>query len=130
MQVRYSAGGPIVSYCTKCKQSLDHIITLIEERAISKVRCRTCGGVHKYRDPATVKPPRQRKGQDGTTAVMWQACMAKARGKELLYNIAGRYRVGDIVVHEKFGKGVVRKLASNRCHVIFEDKERLMASAN
>jgi hypothetical protein len=56
--------------------------------------------------------------------------MSKARGKELVYNMTGRYRVGDIVVHDKFGKGVVRKLSMNKCHVVFQDKERLMASAN
>jgi hypothetical protein len=130
MLIRYSAGDPIVSYCTKCKQSLDHIISVMEGKTVSKVRCRVCGGVHKYRNPVTVKPTRTRKKTAVPVAVLWQAYMSKARGKELVYNMTGRYRVGDIVVHDKFGKGVVRKLSMNKCHVVFQDKERLMASAN
>jgi hypothetical protein len=130
MSERYSAGDPIVSYCSKCKLSLDHLISTVDGAAIGKVRCRSCGGVHKYRDPATVKPTRPRKTTVVPMALLWQAYMAKARGKELIYTVASRYRVGDIVIHDKFGKGVVRKLSLNKCHVVFEDKERLMASAN
>jgi hypothetical protein len=63
-------------------------------------------------------------------SVIWNTYITRARGRELVYNMTGRYRVGDVVVHDKFGKGVVRKLSMNKCHVIFQDKERLMASAN
>jgi hypothetical protein len=44
--------------------------------------------------------------------------------------MAATYRIGDIVLHEQFGKGVVLKLSTNKCYVLFRDKERLMASAN
>ncbi len=99
---------------------------------VTKVKCKTCGGLHKFRDPATVKKTKitKRKAAHMPPAALWQAYMAQARGKELLYNMTGRYRVGDIMVHDKFGKGVVRKLAMNKCLVIFQDKERLMASSN
>jgi hypothetical protein len=40
------------------------------------------------------------------------------------------YRIGDVVLHEQFGKGIVLKLASQQCTVLFQDQERLMASAN
>ena len=44
--------------------------------------------------------------------------------------MGSKYRVGDIVNHDTFGKGVVQKLYTNKCDVLFQDKERLMASAN
>ncbi len=122
----------VVSYCTKCKLGLDHEVLSLVGATITKVKCKACGSMHKFRDPATVKKPRltRRKAANLPPAVLWQAYMAHARGKELLYNMTGRYRVGDIMVHDKFGKGVVRKLAMNKCLVIFQDKERLMASSN
>ena len=126
-----SAGESIVSYCTKCKTGLDHIIIARDGDTASKVKCRTCGGVHKYRDPAAVRKPRaSRKRSAQPLSLIWNTYITRARGRELVYNMTGRYRVGDVVVHDKFGKGVVRKLAMNKCHVIFQDKERLMASAN
>ena len=129
---RTTAAVTIVSYCTKCRKGLDHAIMAREAGAVSKVRCSICGSTHKHRDPASVKPRTSRKKAPPTIGVLWNAYMtqAQARGRELGYNMTGRYRVGDIVVHDKFGKGVVRKLSMNKCHVVFQDKERLMASAN
>ena len=127
-----STGKSILSHCTKCKLNLDHFVVTTTGTAVTKVKCKACGSMHKFRDPASVKKPRatRKKTANMPPSVLWQAYMAQARGKELLYTIAARYRVGDIMVHDKFGKGVVRKLAMNKCHVIFEDKERLMASSN
>jgi len=56
--------------------------------------------------------------------------MAAASGEEQVYTMAATYCVGDIVLHEQFGKGVVLKLSTKKCTVLFQDKERLMASAN
>jgi hypothetical protein len=44
--------------------------------------------------------------------------------------MSGKYRIGDVVLHNTFGKGVVRKTYLNKCDMLFKDKERLMASAN
>ena len=133
MLEKYQAGENIVSYCTKCKVNLDHAIVAMDGESIVKVKCKTCNGTHKFRNPAEVRKtraPRKKAGASETEAVLWQTCIAQSKGKELNYNMTGRYRVGDVLLHDKFGKGVVRKLAMNKCHVLFEDKERLMASAN
>jgi len=130
---KFTAGENVVSHCTKCKRSSDHTIVAMENEVIAKVKCRTCNGTHKFRNPAEVKKPRtsrKKASAQDTVAVLWQTCISQSKGKELMYNMTGRYRVGDILLHDKFGKGVVRKLALNKCHVLFEDKERLMASAN
>jgi hypothetical protein len=133
MLEKLSAGENIASYCTKCKLILDHAIVAMDGETIAKVKCKTCGSVHKYRTAADVKTPRAPKKKEDaakTAEVLWEACIAEAKGKECAYNMAGKFRVGDIVVHNLFGRGVVRKIYMNKCDVLFKDKERLMASAN
>ena len=122
----------VLSHCAKCKLSLDHEVISVVGATITKVKCNACGSLHKFRDPSEVKKTKltRRKAANLPPGVLWHAYMSHARGKELLYNITGRYRVGDILVHDKFGKGVVRKLSLNKCHVVFQDKERLMATSN
>ena len=46
---KYSAGDNIASHCTKCKLMLDHAIVAMDGEVIAKVKCKTCGSVHKYR---------------------------------------------------------------------------------
>lgn len=133
MLEKLAAGDNVVSSCTKCKLVLDHTIVAMEGEKIAKVKCRTCGSTHKFRDPADVKKPRTvKKKEDAvkTAEVLWETCVAEATGNESAYDMAGKYHVGDIVLHNSFGKGVVRKVYLKKCDVLFKDKERLMASAN
>lgn len=129
---QYVVGGSIVSYCTKCRLGLDHTIVAIEGDEIVKVECKTCRGRHKFRDPAAVRKRRSSKKDDPSKSpsAVWEAALASAKGREQAYSMVARYRVGDIVVHDRFGKGVVIKIHSNKCDVLFQDRERLMASAN
>lgn len=101
---------------------------------IAKVKCRTCGSTHKYRDPEA-GPPKGRKTAGKTaegagSAGQWEAAIAGASGKTQPYRMDATYHVGDVVEHERFGRGVVRKLYVNKCDVLFQDRERLMASGN
>ena len=133
MLEKHSTGENIASHCTKCKLILDHTIVAMVGETIAKVKCKTCGSSHKYRSAADVKKPRVLKKKEDTAQtaeILWEACIAEAKGKERTYDMTGKYRVGDIVLHNTFGKGVVRKLYLNKCDVLFKDKERLMASAN
>lgn len=133
MLEKYSAGENIASYCTKCKLVLDHTIVAMDGETIVKVKCKTCGSAHKYRTAEDAKKARVTKKQEDsvkTAEILWEACLAEAKGKERIYDMGAKYRVGDIVDHRVFGKGVVRKTYLNKCDVLFKDKERLMASAN
>ncbi|MGE5172535.1 MAG: hypothetical protein ACM3MD_01775 [Betaproteobacteria bacterium] len=130
-----SAGNSIDSYCGKCKLGLDHTIMTMDGGVISKVRCKTCGSMHKFRDPAV--PPKVRKTrvktvaqEEAAIAILWEAGLAGAKGKERDYDMAAKYRVGDVVNHGKFGKGIVLKVHVNNCEMLFKDRARLMASAN
>jgi uncharacterized Zn finger protein len=135
MLKQHSAGKNIASYCTKCKLSLDHTIVAMDGEAIAKVRCNTCGSRHKFRDPADaekVRTPRARGGEGTkpTAETLWEDALTGAKGKERVYDMTAKYRIGDIVLHHTFGKGVVQKLYVNKCDMLFKDRERLMASAN
>jgi hypothetical protein len=135
MQGKNSAGQSIDSYCGKCKQNLDHTIMAMDGEAIGKVRCKTCGGSHKFRSPLDaqkVRKPRAKKGvgEEATAELVWATGLAEAKGKERDYNMAVKYRIGDVVNHQTFGKGVVVKLYANKCDMLFKDRERLMASTN
>jgi hypothetical protein len=135
MQERYLAGDNIASYCTKCRINLDHTIVAMDGDAIVKVKCRTCGSTHKFRNPADAPKPRTAKaGQGRATRPMsedrWEAALAGSKGQSHPYSREAKYRVGDVVNHDRFGKGVVLKLYTNKCDVLFQDQERLMASGN
>lgn len=134
MLERNSAGKNIEAYCGKCKLNLDHTIMAMDRDAIAKVRCKTCGSWHKFISPAEaqkIRKPRAKKGAEEATAkIVWEAGLAEAKGKESDYSMAAKYRVGDVVNHRTFGKGIVVKLLANKCEMLFKDKERLMVSAN
>ena len=135
MLEKKSAGNGIESYCGKCKTKRDHTIMTMNGEEVAKVRCINCGSMHKYRDPAV--PPKVRKPrvktvaeEEAATAILWEAGLAGAKGKERDYDMAAKYRVGDVVNHNKFGKGIVLKVHINNCEMLFKDRERLMASTN
>ncbi len=135
MLEKNSAGKNIVSYCGKCKVSRDHTIMTMDGETVAKVRCQNCGSMHKFSDPLAaqkVRKPRAKKGagEAATAEIVWAASLAEAKGKERDYSMASKYRVGDIVNHQTFGKGIVMKLYANKCEMLFRDKERLMASTN
>lgn len=130
-----SAGQSIESYCGKCKKNLDHTVMTMDGDVVARVRCKTCGSMHKFRDPLEaqkVPKPRVKKDarEEATAEILWEASLARAKGKERDYDMAAKYRVGDVVNHRTFGKGIVVKLYANKCDMLFRDRERLMASAN
>ena len=125
----------ITAHCPKCKLNLAHTIVERDGEKTTQVTCNTCEDRHPYKLPAKTPKPRAarvKKGEAPTVPVgaRWEARMAVAQGKEHVYARGVAYRIGDIVLHEQFGKGVVLKLATDKCYVLFEDKERPMASGN
>jgi len=129
------AGRNIDSYCGKCKVNRDHTIMTMDGETIAKVRCKMCGSMHKFRSPLEaqkVRKPRAKKGagEAATAEIIWTAGLAEAKGKERDYSMVSKYRIGDIVNHQTFGKGIVMKLYTHKCEMLFKDRQRLMASTN
>jgi hypothetical protein len=42
-------GDYIEDYCTRCKRTADHAVTVVVGEDVKKVRCRTCDSEHSYR---------------------------------------------------------------------------------
>ncbi|HUJ19086.1 MAG TPA: hypothetical protein VL197_13975 [Nitrospirota bacterium] len=135
MPEKNSPGHNIESYCGKCKVNRDHTVMTMDGETVAKVRCKMCGSMHKFRSPLDAqkvrKPRAKKEGAEAATAeIIWAAGLAEAKGKERDYSMASKYRIGDIVNHQTFGKGIVMKLYVNKCDMLFKDRERLMASTN
>ena len=135
MQEQNAAGRNIDSYCGKCKMNREHTIMTMVGEKVEKVRCKLCGSMHKFRDPTAAPKVRKPRVIDpakeaATAEILWSTSLAEAKGKERDYSMGLKYRVGDIVNHATFGKGIVTKLYANRCDMLFKDRERMMASTN
>ncbi len=139
MSRQLGAGDQIVSYCTKCRLDLHHIIVAMVGERIAKVQCETCRGVHKFRDTQkSQKEPAAKRTRSSVkrgdrpdkTEALWETSIKEAKGMELPYDMAKSYSVGDTVVHAVFGRGVVQKVFFGTCAVLFKDKERILASSN
>jgi hypothetical protein len=136
MAEKDAADEHIASYCPKCKLRLDHTIVVRDGERIAQVTCNICGSMHPFKQPNGAPKTRSSRAKKGegtqpSVAARWEARIAAATGKEPhVYTTVAKYCIGDIVLHEQFGKGVVLKLSTNKCNVLFQDKERLMASAN
>jgi hypothetical protein len=135
MQDKHMTGQNIDSYCGKCTKTSEHTIMALENETVSKVRCKSCGSTHKPRsaaDAPKVRQPRKKPGAGEAAAPVttWEAGIANAKGNGRDYSMAADYRVGEIINHQTFGKGIVLKLYVNKCDMLFKDGERLMASTN
>ena len=136
-------GKDIDALCTKCKMVLNHVVVSELNGVVSKVQCRTCGTLHKYREAgrqsAPVKKTRPaRVVKAGSSALaapqdlkrLWQmkqeALLAEA--DILDYRPDSDYEEGDVVQHAKFGLGFVERVVSkNRIEILFKSGLKLMA---
>lgn len=125
------AGKEVLSYCSKCKLTLAHIIVSMKDVVtIGKVECKTCHAVHAYKDPLAAKS-KSRTGRVGVlkrgaskaemNSNVWEAAMNDQGRKHHPYSVASKFSLGDIIAHPKFGPGVVeRMLDDNKIEVIFK----------
>ncbi len=140
MDKKLSAGDDVDSYCTRCRLDLGHIIIAMIGDKIVKVKCKTCGSTHTFRSTgvsrisSTVRrtgaSERKATSMVATIEAVWQAGIAEARGPEVPYNMGIAFKVGDIIGHSVFGKGIVQRTEFRKCLVIFRDKERMLVSSN
>ncbi|MBF0362843.1 MAG: hypothetical protein HQK49_17625 [Oligoflexia bacterium] len=141
-------GKEIIYLCPKCNLELAHIIEVTYEGKILKVMCKTCKHVHSYKQPkesrssaqssATSKQSKQskveksigskksgrKKGQmvDNTVDIEKESV-----GKEpKSYLMSGEYSLGDLIVHSKFGNGIVREVKQDKIMVQFKHEKKLL----
>lgn len=134
----YSAGDEVDSYCTRCRLNLNHTIIAMVGPKVVKVKCKTCGSVHSYRNVDKIvksssresSSPESRSAPVRTVEAVWQARVNEAKGPEIPYDMGRVYRAGDVVVHAVFGKGIVQRADYKKCTMLFRDKERVLVTAN
>ena len=135
MTDRISTGGDIDAYCTKCKLTLEHFVLAVVAGEVVKVKCKTCGSIHKFKGAPAARPKAPGKAGTGhkpfvSTQAQWETAIDAANGPELQYDMESSFRDGDLIAHNFFGKGIVLKTYFRKCSVLFRDKERLLATSN
>ncbi len=141
---RIEVGRDIDCRCTRCKMELAHTIIAIVDGRPARVKCNTCHTDRKYRAPkrtkaapvrrtTTAKARATQKATGYEKQEQWNALMALAesRGEEhRAYNMRQTFGKGDVMMHKKFGLGVVMNcLADTKIRVCFRDGERIMVHA-
>ena len=154
---KLTAGGEVVSYCTKCKMDLNHRIIALVEGVPVKVECESCGSHHKYRRPMSERGSEKRTrasssssgrstGASSRSAAAraaaeaaeeadrereWQSRIAGKMADEFTkYTPRGKFDTDDLLHHFKFGDGyVVRVIDANKIEVMFQSGPRVLAMA-
>ena len=135
MTSKISTGGDVDSYCTRCKLILEHIVVAMVGDAVVKVKCKTCGGIHNFKNTPVARSGAPRSSSTTSksfirTQAFWEKTVGAAQGPELAYEMVRSYHTGDLIVHRVFGRGVVQKTFFKKCSVLFKDKERILVTSN
>lgn len=120
-------GKEVLSYCTKCKLNLAHIIVTMNANGnIGRCECKTCGARHAFKDPSSVKAKKaktrtkSKRSEGQTISDLWLQAVSDTNAKSQAYSIKAKFKEGDIVDHPKFGPGVVEKIIDNdKVQIIF-----------
>jgi hypothetical protein len=139
-------GSDIEAYCTKCKLLLNHIILFHKDKMVSKVKCKTCGSEHNYKDPKAPQkkssPSTNRHREKNvkvdpifykrvvTAPAQWEEKKNEMKPNHLKknYRTQDTYQLKDVIQHHTFGLGFVEEIISTtKMDVLFCDTRKLMA---
>lgn len=140
---KLSAGDIIEARCTRCAAVMNHRIVAMVGEKVVKVECNTCKGIHNYRAPeGSVKAaspratgpkkeaaPRKSRPEPGAAdREEWAALRPDmVKDNAIAYNMAGKYRINDLVDHPVFGLGIVKLLIKpSKMEVLFENGKKLL----
>jgi hypothetical protein len=139
--LKLAAGETVESRCTKCRSVLNHTIVAMIDGAIVKVKCDTCGGMHKYHPPVSAtaakktsvakKPATPRAVKKDAATIEQEEWESLKPGFKLdrvsSYSMEGKFRVNELVDHPVFGLGVVRLLPGpSKMEVLFQGGKKLL----
>jgi hypothetical protein len=123
-----TVGTDIASMCTKCRIEREHTVASRVGEKLGKVRCKTCGSLHRYIKPGTPVPAPRRKTSKVTTEETWSRRLESASTKQrTVYTPAGAYQIDDVIDHSHFGVGIVTMLtAKDKMQVTFKDGPKIL----
>jgi hypothetical protein len=118
----------VVTMCTKCKTQLDHLVVSHNmEGMIEKVKCHTCGKVHKYRPEKKKSPKKGVRTKKTDPARDFGLLTEKFKGKEpVRYSMSGSFKADDVIDHNTFGMGIVISTSYKQMDVVFSDRPRIL----
>ena len=144
---KLAAGKEVISYCTKCKLNLAHLIMNMkaDKKTIGKVQCKTCDSTHAFKDPEEVAKKavertakrdakkkadhqaKEKKMEEDRITAWNEAMKLAATKKPVKYSMKTKFILGDLIEHPNFGKGIVDALHDdNKINVIFKDNTKLL----
>jgi hypothetical protein len=149
------AAGEIDSWCTKCKLVLNHRVIAMVSAVPVKVECSTCRSHHNFRarapgDKGPAKEPKVASARSASSGVKrqtvadaalaavalersrllsWEKSIAgKAPGDFRAYRISEFFNEGDLIMHKKFGEGIILSVIdAGKVQVLFRDEPRTLA---
>lgn len=149
-----TAGSEIDAWCTKCRMDLGHRVVAMVGGAPKRVVCLTCGAEHNYRAPRNekksgtgvhVRSTREsaRPAGSGSTGARaaakaksehqrYEGWASKTLGQAVdaftRYSMERTFRVGELVIHPKFGEGYVDQvLEGGKVNVMFREGPKVLA---
>ncbi len=151
-----AVGRDVEAWCAKCGLALEHVIVAMVGQTVVQVRCRTCGGTHKYkstREVATAAPARpgradstesasrqkravasaktakvaQESAESRAARTLWQRRMAAAdRARATPYAATIQPLLGELVDHSVFGYGIVEQTLEGKAQFLFEQGYKVL----
>lgn len=125
-------GGDALTFCTRCKMELAHVIVSMVGGQPAKVQCKTCRSDHRFKKnggATTSSKPRTHTPKIKVLASdHWEERMRQKHAGEMLnYSPKGQFAVGQVVKHPQFGMGIVEELKGpNKISVLFRVGEKLL----
>jgi hypothetical protein len=118
----------VVTMCNKCKIQLDHLVVSHNmEGMIEKVKCHTCGSVHKYRPEKKKSSKKGVRAKKTDPARDFGLLTEKFKGKKPMnYSMSGSFKADDVIDHNTFGMGIVISTSYKQMDVVFSDRPRIL----
>jgi hypothetical protein len=127
-------GGDTLSFCTKCRMELAHVIVSMVDGKPSKVQCKTCKGFHKYKTSGNSTPVKRTGTRTAApkqvirVAEVWEQKMSqKSKADVTSYATNRKFAVGEVVQHPNFGLGIVEEVrTATKMAVLFREGEKIL----
>ncbi len=127
---KLQVGSDIVYHCTKCDLDLGHTIVAMVGAEPVRVRCNTCRTERNYRAKKTVEAilrPSSVRPKIVRPDLYQQKLQDNLMKTPKNYRIDATFEMNDVVIHSKFGKGVVIRLQPpDRVEILFQDESRVL----
>lgn len=123
-------GSDIKYLCPRCNLELAHTVLAMMNGEPARIRCNTCKSERNYRrskDVERVLIPSQPRPKISAPDIYQAKLRENAAKTPRPYRIDETFEVNDVVMHSKFGKGVVTKiLYPDRAEILFQDEMRTL----